>query len=88
MKRAFPNPFNPRTFVSYQLASGGRVTVAVYDLRGRLVQTLWDGEQGGGSHQLYWNGRDASGNEMPSGSYLIQMTTATHRQTQKVVLLR
>ena len=65
----YPNPFNPRTTIQYQLASVGHIVLRVYDMRGRLMSTLLDGVSGAGLHSLVW---DAAG--YPSGVYLLQLT--------------
>ena len=65
-----PNPFNPRTTITFDLPKPGSVRLVVYDLAGRQVCTLMDGSLPQGSHEAVWDGRDSSGREVGSGSYL------------------
>jgi hypothetical protein len=88
MTKAFPNPFNPRTFIAYNLAEGTFVRLSVFDMLGRRVKTLHSGHQPAGSYHEYWNGTDDGGNKVPSGGYIIQMATEETRQTQKVLLTK
>jgi hypothetical protein len=83
----FPNPFNPGTKLSYRLSDAGHVEVSVYNLMGRKIQTLLNAYQPAGSYNLYWHGKDDSGTQMASGSYLIMLKTAEEIQKKKVVLL-
>jgi len=84
---AYPNPFNPSTTLVYELASAQRVTLAVYDVAGRLVRTLAEGEaRGAGRHETVWNGRDDAGLAAPSGVYFARLDAAGMRQVRRVVL--
>ena len=79
----FPNPFNPATTVEFQVPAFGRVSVKVYDLLGRVVATLVDGERAPGTYKIRW---DAS--TMPSGVYFCRMTAGSFVSTRKMVLLK
>jgi hypothetical protein len=80
---AYPNPFNPRVTLNYDLPQNSRVTLEVFDLMGRKVATLVDGEIAAGTHQLNW---DAS--HLASGMYLLRMEAGSFQATQKLVLLK
>jgi hypothetical protein len=67
---SFPNPFNPTTTISYQLVEGAKVRLEIYDLTGRMVASLLEGEATAGSHSVMWKGTDQSGNTVASGVYL------------------
>lgn len=69
----YPNPFNPVTVIAYELAAPGRVTLRIYDLRGRLVTTLVDENQGAGRYETTWRGCDGHGRTSASGTYFAQM---------------
>ncbi|MCK5149059.1 T9SS type A sorting domain-containing protein [bacterium] len=84
----FPNPFNPETKINYQLAESGQVEITIYDMLGRKVKTLIDKQQTAGSYNIYWHGRDESGNQTSTGTYLIVLRTVNGVRTQKVVMMR
>lgn len=86
--RLWPNPFNPRTTVSARISEAGLVRLAVYDLNGRKVTTLFDGEKPSGEFRLNWTGQDAGGQDVPSGVYLMRLTTMNGATTSKAILLR
>lgn len=71
-----PNPFNPRTTVWFDLPRLSEVSVAVYDLRGRLVRSLWRGARAAGRHSVEWDGRDERGTGAAAGVYVVQLQTA------------
>ncbi|MCK5146261.1 T9SS type A sorting domain-containing protein, partial [bacterium] len=84
----FPNPFNPQTKISYQLAETGSVEIIIYDLLGRKVQSLVSEKQIAGSYNMYWHGDDEFGQKVATGTYLIVLKTVEGVRTQKVVMLR
>ncbi|MBE0565416.1 MAG: VCBS repeat-containing protein [Krumholzibacteria bacterium] len=71
---ARPNPFNPSTTIDYALATGGRVRLEVFSVDGRRVATLVDAEQAAGPHSATWQGRDAAGRAVASGTYVYRLT--------------
>jgi len=84
-----PNPFNPSTMIHYELpAGGGEVSIAIYDVSGRLVRTLVEGLQSAGRKTAVWNGRDHRGQSAASGVYFYRMTAPDFVKTRKMVLLR
>jgi hypothetical protein len=83
-----PNPFNPRTEISFYLAQNQRVELGVYDLRGHRVKVLTGGNLIAGHHQRIWDGTDQSGREMPSGTYVFLLKLENSTLTQKALLLR
>lgn len=84
----WPNPFNPETRISFHLDHAGPVTLAVFDLCGRRVATLLDGELQAGLHHSRWNGLDAGGLPAASGSYLLQLRSGGSQQCRRITLLR
>lgn len=66
----FPNPFNPSTTIALTMATTSHVRVELFDVRGRLVRTLHDGNLTAGSHDLLWDGRDDKAEQVGSGVYL------------------
>jgi len=81
--KAFPNPFNPSTALSYQLSANSYVTLKVYDTAGRLVATLVDGWRKAGRHEATFDG-----SKLPSGIYLYTLSADEHTATGKIVLLK
>lgn len=86
---ASPNPFRGTTVVSYELAAPGAVTVAIYDVSGRLVRRLVNRETSpAGPGQVVWDGRDSAGNRAAAGLYLCRMSAGGRVAMQRVVLQR
>ncbi len=83
-----PNPFNPRTTVSFTLSESGPVTLAIYDLSGARVDLLADRVYPAGAHAVSWDGRGANGLPLPSGIYLARAVTGTAVQTRRMTLVR
>ncbi len=89
----YPNPFNPETWIPYQLSEDSSVSVSIYDTTGQLVRTLSLGFQSAGFYNsrdraAYWDGRNALGERVASGSYFYQLTTPSFQQTRRLVILK
>jgi hypothetical protein len=84
----FPNPFNPRVTVSFEIAARGHVSLCVYDIRGQLVNTLKNELLGAGPHTVEWNGEDRDGRAVASGVYFIRLETPDVQFTRKAVMLK
>jgi bacillopeptidase F len=84
----YPNPFNPITDVSFALPVKANVTLVVYDLLGRRVQTLVSGEMDAGYHTVTWNGRDSSGKPVSSGIYFYRIDTGEFSMARKMIMLK
>jgi hypothetical protein len=83
-----PNPFNPRTRISFDLPRAGLVRVAVYDLRGILVRTLVGEEMPAGRHAIIWDGTDDQGAGVASGTYLVSVVSGEFHASRKSMLLK
>ncbi|MBK6901078.1 MAG: T9SS type A sorting domain-containing protein [bacterium] len=83
-----PNPFNPRTVVSFELSQAGEVAVAVHDVQGRLVRRLAAGAYGAGRHELVWDGRDDRGRAAGAGVYLVRLSAPQGGAATRVVLIK
>ncbi|MBW7995538.1 MAG: hypothetical protein FVQ81_02980 [Candidatus Glassbacteria bacterium] len=86
-----PNPFNPRTSISYSLpesAGGVRVSLKVFDLRNKVIRTLVDAFRTAGTYTVFWDGNDEQDNPVANGVYLYRMRAGEFAQTRKMVLLR
>ena len=89
LEQNYPNPFNPSTEISYKLSAVSRVTLKVYDVLGRELRALADGErQSAGKHSLRWDGTNQRGERVGSGIYYYRLTTDNGTQTKKAVGLR
>ena len=89
----FPNPFNPETWIPYQLTEDSLVSVSIYDTTGKLVRALPLGYQSAGFYHsrgraAYWDGRNAFGESVASGVYFYQLTTPSYHQTRRLVILK
>jgi hypothetical protein len=85
----FPNPFNPRTTVSYTVPSRGEVTITVYDARGARVATLLSGEERTpGAYRVEWDGRTDAGAVASSGVYFARIEHGGATRTKKMVMLK
>ena len=83
-----PNPFNPRIEIGLSIDRPGRVTVTVFDLRGRRVRTLVDESRPAGASSILWDGTDSAGNEVASGVYAVQFVSDGRADYRKVTLVR
>ncbi len=88
LKRNYPNPFNPTTLISYVLPARSRVKLAIYDVLGKNVTTLIDGEQSAGTHRVEWNGRTSRGYSAASGVYLYRIETESTTQARTMLLVK
>jgi hypothetical protein len=89
----YPNPFNPSTRITYGLPEGGTVTLRIYDILGREVRVLVDGNQGAGFYRAEWDGRNLSGNQVASGMYFYRLevtsvTGRTYASMKKMILMK
>jgi hypothetical protein len=85
---SYPNPFNPVTNIQFALPRPGFVSLRIYDPRGRLVQTLAEGNLPAGIHRRQWTGTDAWGRQVASGVYYCQLLADAHLETRKMLLVR
>jgi hypothetical protein len=83
-----PNPFNPSTEIRFETPSAGAVSLAVYDVEGRLIKRLADGPMPRGVHHVEWNGDDERGADVSSGVYFYVMRAGERTLTRKMVYLK
>jgi minor extracellular serine protease Vpr len=83
----YPNPFNPSTTIEYSLAERSGVKLTIFDLLGRQVTSLFEGEQLPGDHKLEWSGRDARGRSVSSGVYFYRLETSAGYSATKLMML-
>ena len=87
----YPNPFNPETWIPYQLAASADVSVSIYSVNGHLVRRLELGHQSAGMYQsrsraAYWDGRNAFGERVASGLYFYTLTAGDFTATRKMLI--
>jgi hypothetical protein len=83
---AYPNPFRFETNISYIKPENGKCTVKVYALNGQCVKTLMDGQGQAGNGSMIWNGKNDSGQELNTGTYIVVIiVNGKERDTVKVV---
>lgn len=85
---AYPNPFNPATTIAYELSGTQEVRLAVYDLGGRRIAVLDEGEREAGRHEVRWEGLDQSGQPVPSGAYLVEMVAGEEVRVNRIILAK
>jgi 5'-nucleotidase/UDP-sugar diphosphatase len=88
LRQNFPNPFNASTKVVFGVPEKSRIQIRVYNLLGQHVTTLLDEEREAGEYEVLWNGLQDSGIPAGSGLYVLEMTTPTHRDQRKILLVR
>ena len=84
----YPNPFNSGTVIGLALPTVADVEVAVYNLAGQKVATLFDGLLSGGEHAVRWDGRDDGGRALASGMYLYRLQGGDRVKARKLLLLQ
>ena len=89
----YPNPFNPETWIPYQLSEPAEVTVRIYAVSGALIQTLNLGHQLAGvyhqrSRAAYWNGKNELGEPVASGVYFYTLTAGDFTATRKMLIMK
>jgi len=85
---AYPNPFNPVTTIAWSQPEAGYARLCVYDVRGRLVRTLWQGQATSGEHNVVWDGRDNAGRPVASGIYFGDIYARTYTAITKMIILK
>ncbi|MFC1715299.1 cohesin domain-containing protein [Candidatus Poribacteria bacterium] len=89
----YPNPFNPDTWIPYQLSKAADVSIAIYDATGRIVKHLDIGHRMAGVYvnqdrAAYWDGRNQGGESVASGVYFVVLRAGDYQKAQRIVLAR
>lgn len=89
----YPNPFNPETWIPYQLATDSSVILTIYNINGIVVRQIKIGTQSAGyyntkSKSIYWDGQNNSGESVASGIYLYRIDIDSKSFTKKMILLK
>ena len=89
LSQNYPNPFNPTTNIKFSLADQQPVTIAIYNVRGQLVNTLMQNQSlQPGSHVINWDGTDKAGNTVGSGVYIYRIQAGDFIKAKKMTLIR
>jgi hypothetical protein len=83
LQEAYPNPFNPSTNIEFGLSDDTDVNVSVYDIAGRKMAVLAEGQFSKGFHNIIWDATD-----QPSGIYFVTVSTQSETQIQKLMLIK
>ena len=89
----YPNPFNPETWIPYQLAEDAFVSLTIYDQRGQVVRTIKVGHQVAAVYEsrskaIYWDGRNKFGEQVASGVFFYCLSAGDYSATRKLVILK
>jgi hypothetical protein len=90
LEQNYPNPFNPTTRITVGVPSGHheKISLKVYNVRGQLVATLFEGTRGAGYHTFQWDGVNNRGQQVSSGIYFARMMSGKAVMTRKMVMLK
>jgi subtilisin family serine protease len=84
----YPNPFNPSTMISFELAEASPASIEIFNQKGQMVRTLVNSSLPAGHYQMEWNGTDDHGNNVGSGVYYYRMRSGKFSSTRKMVLMK
>ena len=89
----YPNPFNPETWIPYQLASDSAVAISIFNVNGQLTRIIALGRQAAGMHisqnkAAYWNGTDRLGAKVASGVYFYTLQAGEFRATRRMLVVK
>jgi hypothetical protein len=84
----YPNPFNSRVTIGYQLAEKGRTLVEIFDLTGRRITTLQNALHETGTFEVVWDATDSAGQQVISGIYLCRIQSGEFVKTEKIIFNR
>ena len=89
----FPNPFNPETWIPYQLSQDAKVVIDIYEGNGQLIRTLNLDAQPAGYYTTrekaaYWDGRNDAGERISSGIYFYRLQAGDYNRTRKMIILK
>ena len=86
---AYPNPFNPEVTLSFQISEDTEfIQIQIYDIQGQLLDTPVQNAYTAGAYSVNWDGKNQDGEVLPSGMYIVKMSTPQESQFQRITLLR
>jgi len=84
----YPNPFNPSTSIEIQLAEPNNLIVSIFDMTGRLINTLVNDKLEVGLYTVEWNGKGQNGRLVPTGIYIIKVVSGKNSHNQKIAFVK
>jgi hypothetical protein len=84
----YPNPFSNTTTISFSLPQSQKVSIAIFDVNGRLIKTLASVQMRTGTHKLVWDARDEQGNAVAAGIYILRFNANNYIGTKKIIVAR
>ncbi len=88
LSQNYPNPFNANTTIQFSLGVPGEIDLAVFDLLGRKIATIYSGGMNAGTHSMIWDGSNSSGRVVASGVYFYRLQSSEGSQTMRMLLLK
>ncbi|MBN2355241.1 S8 family serine peptidase [candidate division KSB1 bacterium] len=88
LQQNYPNPFNAQTTLSFSLPQSGHASLNIYDLQGRHIRTIYNQTLQAGCHEIVWDGRDESGQSVPSGIYFYRLRNGTIHKVRRMHLIQ
>ena len=88
LNQNYPNPFNPETNIGFDMPAHGTAKLDIYNVKGQLVKSLFDGVASSGRTSLVWDSTDNGGKAVTSGIYFYRLTTEQHSETRKMMLMK
>ena len=84
----YPNPFNPTTTISFEIAEAGKTQIEIYNVKGQKVKTLLDDAMEMGEHSVIWNGTNSNNKQVASGIYFYKVSVNNTEQIKKMILIK
>ena len=88
LNQNYPNPFNPSTTISYALPKLSSVTIKIYNMLGEEIAILVNNIKPAGEHSVIWDGKDHSGQQIPSGLYVYKINAGSTSSSKKMIFLK
>jgi len=88
LQQNYPNPFNPSTVIKFELPRRSELSITVYNLLGQRVIDLVDAEYPAGNHEITWDGKSSSGQQVSTGIYFYRIVAGDYINTKKMILLK
>ena len=88
LSQNYPNPFNPTTQIEFSLPKESIVTIKIYNILGKEIKTLVNGEKTAGEHTITWNGMNDNGIQAASGTYFYRISTGNFSQVKKMIFMK